>query len=232
MKFLEYIGGTSGSSGNCHVLTLEAHNTVIILDCGVPFKFVKSLLDEVTFPIEQVVLAVTHQHQDHYNKATIKHIMNDFNTVLTGYDGLSKLSQPIVLIKKNDVKLFIVRQRFNHGEVDSYGFVIKAMHTETKELDKIGYITDIDMTNAPYFESQVCLFHDCDLLLLEANYAEMFYTDCFMNPDKYEQFGYDILGGFNRHLTREYSEQLAKNLNTKVYEPIHKSSRFYEWGQD
>lgn len=232
MKYLEYIGGTSGSSGNCHVLTLEVQNTVIILDCGVPFKFVKSLLDEVTFPIEQVVLAVTHQHQDHYNKATIKHIMNDFNTVLTGYDGLSKLSQPIVLIKKNDVKLFIVRQRFNHGEVDSYGFVIKAMHTETKELDKIGYITDIDMTNAPYFESQVCLFHDCDLLLLEANYAEMFYTDCFMNPDKYEQFGYDILGGFNRHLTREYSEQLAKNLNAKVYEPIHKSSRFYEWGQD
>ncbi|WNT43848.1 putative metal-dependent hydrolase [Lactococcus phage PMBT68] len=230
MKFIEYIGGTSGSSGNCHLLTLERMGTVIVLDCGVPFKFVKSLMDEVPFKVEQVILAVTHQHTDHYNKATIKHIMKDYNTVLTGYDGLSKDSQPIVLIKKNGIKLFVVRQRFNHGEVDSYGFVIKAMDIDSKELDKVGYITDIDMSNAQYFESKVCLFHDCDLLLLEANYAEQFYTDCFMNPDKYEQFGYDILGGFNRHLTREYSEQLAKNLNAKVYEPIHKSSRFYEWG--
>ena len=71
--------------------------------------------------------------------------MKDYNTVLTGYDGLSKDSQPIVLIKKNGIKLFVVRQRFNHGEVDSYGFVIKAMDVDSKELDKVGYITDIDV---------------------------------------------------------------------------------------
>ena len=71
MKFIEYIGGTSGSSGNCHLLTLEKMGTVIILDCGVPFKFVKALMDEVPFKVEQVILAVTHQHTDHYNKASV-----------------------------------------------------------------------------------------------------------------------------------------------------------------
>lgn len=232
MEQIEYIGGTSGSSGNCHLLAIQSLDTVIVLDCGVPFKFVKGLIDQVTFEIKHMVVAITHQHQDHYNKATIKHLLKDYPVILTGYDGLSSKMEKVVLMSNPMFKLFVVRQKFKHGDVDSYGFVITVLNRTLNRKEKVGYITDIDMSNAPYFDSKVCLFHDCDLLLLEANYDERFYTDTFMNPDKYEQFGYDILGGFNRHLTRQYSEELAEKLNAHIYKPIHQSSRFYDWEKE
>lgn len=232
MNFIKYIGGTSGSSGNCHVLAIEQMDTVIVLDCGVPFKFVKGLLDQVEFEIKTVVLAVSHQHTDHYNKATITHLMKDYNVILTGYDGLSEKMVKIVLLREGLYKLFVVRQPFNHGGIKSYGFVIKILNTVDERLDKVGYITDIDMSNKRYFDSQVCLFHDCDLLMLESNYDARFYTDAFMYPEKYEQFGYDIMGGFNRHITRQYSEELSEQLGAVEYIPIHKSSRFYDWEKE
>lgn len=229
MEMIEYIGGTSGSTGNCHLLAIQDLDTVVILDCGVPFKFIKGLLDQVQFEIKEVVLAITHQHKDHYNKATIQHLMKDYNVALTGHDGISSKIEKIVLRSNPMFKLFVVRQKFRHGDIHSYGFVITVMNRTLGHKEKVGYITDIDMSNKPYFDSKICLFNDCDLLLLEANYDERFYTDCFMFPDKYEQFGYDIMGGFNRHLTKQYSEELAKQLNAYLYKPIHLSSRFYDW---
>lgn len=147
----------TGSTGNCHTLTSDSGET-LILDCGIPIKEIKKGLN---WNITGIVGAIcTHRHQDHSKSvADIRNMgIRVFNPALDIFLDVVHFGN--FTIRPFD--LTTVDGRWTHTNADGtecpcYGFLITH-----KEMGRMLYITDTNLIKWK--------FRDINHILLGANY--------------------------------------------------------------
>lgn len=226
MDFIKYINGTSGSKGNCHLLSIESSKTAILLDIGKPFNYIKGLIDELDFDIENLIILVTHHHTDHYKAPIYKKLLMTYANV--NIQTILNPKDKYVTMADDLNRLVVSFIPCTHGSVTSLFFVINYYNYVFDTKEKVLYCTDIDSLNMKKLLGHDTLMN-ADLALIEANYDERYLMDSIMNPEQYTAFGYDVTGGFTRHLSKQMNEQLIESLQPKENMQIHQSHRFFEW---
>lgn len=235
MDFIKYIDGTSGSSGNCHLLAIEELNTVVLLDIGVPFKTVFGYMQQIEFDIEHVVVCVTHEHTDHWKRTTYEQIKKKYEDVYLMFrkhpsndekqEGIRFFNG---LVNEN-IKLLVTQHQFSHGSTESSIYRLCIIEQEQRQpVERMMYATDIDPNNATEI-AKSDLFHDMDLMMIEANYDDRHFLDFLMNPARFISYGYDVSGGFIRHLSKQQTQMIIDMQKPKESMLIHKSTRFFDY---
>lgn len=207
---------STGSKGNCIIL-----NNDIMLDCGISYKKVKPYLKNIK------IIYYSHQHQDHLNKRTLKHIADDYPAIkfiVSKYlvENLLEcgvLKKNIYVLEENKwYDLGYFKARIEPLVHDIPNYLLK--------LDIGGYkaIYIIDTANVDNIEAK-----NYDLYLIEANYDEKTIDKHIEEKDKNFEYNYMF-----RVLETHLSYQQAMNFlianmdNNSEYMLIHQSDYNYE----
>lgn len=156
----------SGSKGNCTILI--SHNTVILIDLGLPLKRVKKALNSINKDIADVNgIIYTHEHSDHINglKAFSPKKMYASEGTLPG-----NLSNVIELYKPFKIKdLTITAFPTSHDAINPCGYVIE------DGVEKMVYFTDTGI----FIEETLPILINPDYLMIESNHdvAKLMQTD-------------------------------------------------------
>lgn len=200
----------SGSDGNAILL-----ENSILLDCGVTYKKIEPYLKKVK------VIFLTHIHQDHFKKSTIKKIAYEYPNIkfLVGYYLVSHLIECGVSPKNIFQLVFdewydigIAKVRIEEVQHDVLNACLKM---EMKDK-KMVYI--VDTNNVDYISAK-----NYDLYLIEGNYI----ADESLNVEVREQeekgeFSY-LKRVLKTHLSQTQAiEWLKKNMGDNgEFEFIH-----------
>ena len=97
---MEYKIIKTGSAGNA--LLLDGR---ILIDCGVLFKDIEPYADGIE------VVALTHEHGDHFNKATIKRLAYEYPGIrfCVPRHMITKLAEPGLFVDKKRVDVALPR---------------------------------------------------------------------------------------------------------------------------
>lgn len=177
----------SSSKGNCIVI-----EDILMLDCGVSYSKIKGYLKNVK------LIFISHIHQDHLNKATIRQISFNYPTLkfLTGSKDVCKALDSLHILRKNiyilpfgkwySLGIIMVKlEKMNH-DVENYG-----LHWKYKNKKGI-YL--VDTSQISHIQAK-----DYDLYLIENNYRE------------------DILNEHIRQAQEENDENMLFYLNRVPY---------------
>ena len=145
---------SSGSSGNCHLLTASNGET-LILDCGVPISEIKKGLD---WNIRNVVgCIVSHVHSDHSKSKPDLERMGI--PVFAPYESLERIEADEKVMLAEKYGNFLIKTfQVPHNETRNCGFLIYA------DEQKFLYMTDYEY--CPYNFAKQKINH----MLIECNY--------------------------------------------------------------
>lgn len=197
---------TGSKDGNCVII----HDDVMV-DCGVPFGKIKNELYNIKY------LLITHTHQDHLNKKTIRQIAENFPriTIIGNYEVHDVYNCNIIANAGFDIVTddYTFTPFLCIHDVLTYGYVW------TWNDQEIIYATDTsNLDNAPAKKY--------DWMFLESNHDEQ----------KLEAVRSEQRGSYSPYLSgkRHLSTQQAKNffyLNRRnkdsQFIELHQSTRFY-----
>lgn len=216
---LDYDIAFSGSSGNA----VRIEN--VLFDIGRKYDDIAYMLPDVK------AIFISHKHSDHLSVATYKKIVLHYPMMkfFANVDVLAKLKEG-----KAKVDNFTV---VNGGEtIDIKGTIIKIFNTKhettvltnayegyTKDLTSFVYGTDFysfdDLPQGRY-----------DYVFVEANHDEN-YKEILKERNGGEDVPPWIFHSTDRHTTKQAAlEYFTKHRSSTkaVFEPLHKSSRFYD----
>lgn len=194
----------SGSSGNAVI-----YNQDILVDCGVPFSKIKPYYKNIK------LLLLSHIHSDHFNKVTIKKLMELRPTIkiICGKWLVEPLLE--IGIPKKNIIFMPMNQTFDFGkyqislfeakhDVPNCGFKIFVMKTRFK----IFHATDINSLQG--IEAK-----NYDLYALEANYDEEELKTRLQEKEAAGEYAYEhrVL---QTHLSKEECNRfLIENMGDK-----------------
>jgi phosphoribosyl 1,2-cyclic phosphodiesterase len=203
----------SGSKGN--VTYLEYNNTKILIDLGMPKKYVEDKLNEIDIEPKDIdAILISHTHGDHIKG--LKGFVKSYNTnVYITNKMLNDLIKVISIENINyyqninqikDISVEIIKT--SHDTSDSVGFIIN---------DEIVHITDTGYLNTKYYS----LLENKKAYFFESNHdVEM------LMKGKYPYHLRQRVAGVSGHLSNnDSSAHLAKLVgdNTKVITLCHLS---------
>lgn len=195
----------TGSDGNATVL-----NRTVLIDCGVTFKKLKPYIKEL-----QLVL-LTHVHQDHFNKRTIKLLAEERPKLRFGCCEWLVQELLDLGISKKRIDVYKIREKYTYTDTLSVQ-PIKLYH----DVPQCGYRVLIDGYKCIYCTDTNTLdgikAQNYDFYFIEGNYEneqelhERAYTDYYENRVK------------STHLSKEYATNwLLENMGTNsVYVWMH-----------
>lgn len=209
---------SSSSSGNCYI-----YNQDLMIDIGVSFAKIKSYLGNIK------LLCLTHQHQDHINKKTLKRLIFEKPTIkiicgkwlvkILVEIGINKQNIYVLdLNKKYDLGKYIIQLVPAIHDVENCGYKIIIK----KDNYKIFHITDT--SNLQGIEAK-----NYNFFSIEANYSEE-----LLKKHIEECEDENMLYYLNRvpytHLSQEQANNfLIENMgDNSKYEYIHQSSYNFE----
>lgn len=213
---------SSSSKGNCYI-----YNKDIMLDIGVSFSKVKPYMNDIK------LLCLTHAHQDHINKKTLKKLIYEKPTlkIICG-NWLVNLLIEIGVNKKN-IFILDLNKKYDLGK---YIFeIVPAVH----DVENCGYKIIIKETNYKIFHITDTASLDnieaknFNLFCLENNYVtsllEKHIQECKDNNDDKNKLFY-LERAKGTHLSNEQCNSfLIENMGEdSEYCYIHKSSYNYE----
>lgn len=153
MAKLKVIG--SGSSGNSYII--QCNNETLLIELGMPWK---DILKGLGYDISNVVGAViSHTHQDHANKDTIRKVIQ-YGIPIHSCDDVSSMYKDVNELKKGRkiaIGGFKIQAIPLFHNATCFGFII-----EHDEIGKAIFCTDT--CRIPY------RFKDANHLWIEANY--------------------------------------------------------------
>lgn len=208
----------SSSKGNCIVV-----EEVLMLDCGVSYKKIKSVLNRVK------LIFISHDHKDHLNSKTVKQIIYNFPNIkfLTGSKYVVlELTQVGVLPKNvivlNEYKWYnlgMINVRLQPLTHDTPNYALNWVLNDKKGL----YI--VDTANV----DNIIDAKDYDLYLIENNYQEKLLKEHIDNCTD-ESMLYYLNRVPKTHLSNEKAntfliENMGKN---SIFEYIHQSEYNYK----
>lgn len=192
----------SGSSGNCYLL--DSGTSILILECGVPFREIKVALD---FDFSKVCgVLLTHEHQDH-SKAAIDMFHAGINVYSSKgtFDALGLRSHRLKVVEP--MKAFMVDEfnvlpfNIKHDASEPFGYLINH-----PQCGNVLFITD-----SYYVEYK---FPDLNNIIVEANYCENIMADRFFNGDLHKIIRDRVM---KSHMSLNTCKELLKaNDLTKV----------------
>lgn len=195
----------SGSDGNATVL-----EDMILLDCGVSYKKIKPYVDKLK------IVLLTHIHQDHFNKTTIKRIAENRPTIRFGCCEWLVKDLIDCGVDKRNIDVYEIGTKFNYGvfsliPVQLYHDVLQCGYRIFISDKKIIYMTDTKTLEGIKAEGY-------DLYLIEANYRNEEELHERAENEYYEE------RVKNTHLSEEEAtEWLLKNMNENSnYEFMHR----------
>lgn len=195
----------TGSDGNATVL-----NGKVLIDCGVTFKKLKPYIKEL-----QLVL-LTHKHQDHFNKRTIKMLSEERPKLRFGCCEWLLQELLDLGISKKRIDVYKIGEKYAYTDTLSVQ-PIKLYH----DVPQCGYRVLIDGYKCIYCTDTNTLdgikAENYDFYFIEGNYEneqelhERAYTDYYENRVK------------ATHLSKEYATNwLLDNMGTNsVYVWMH-----------
>lgn len=195
----------TGSDGNATVL-----NGKVLIDCGVTFKKLKPYIKNL-----QLVL-LTHVHQDHFNKRTIKMLSEERPKLRFGCCEWLLQELLDLGINKKRIDVYKIGERYTYTDTLSVQ-PVKLYH----DVPQCGYRVLIDGYKCIYCTDTNTLdgikAQNYDFYFIEGNYEneqelhERAYTDYYENRVK------------STHLSKEYATNwLLENMGTNsVYVWMH-----------
>lgn len=190
---------STGSKGNAVVV-----NDYILIDCGVPFKDLINIYNDIK------IVLLTHQHGDHFNKATLRRLARERPTLrfaccewlvpLLVECDVSKRNIDVLEIGKiYDYKAFKVSPIKLYHDVPNCGY--RLFFGEKKVI----YATDTHTLEGISAK-------EYDLYLIEANYGNEELQERIKAKLESGQYCYE-LNVANRHLSKEQADEfLLKNM--------------------
>lgn len=210
----------SGSDGNAIIV-----NDFFMLDCGVSYRKIKPYLKKTK------LIFISHTHQDHLNKTTIKQIAYNFPTIkfVVGSIDLVKIINDCG-VSKNNIYPLVSNKWYDLGMINIK--LQRVQHDVPNHLckfqikDKKG-IYIVDCSNVDDIKAK-----DYDLYLIEANYMQEVLEKHKQEKDTNGEFDH-LYRVENAHLSYEQANSfLIENMgNNSVYEYIHKSKYNFEEGE-
>lgn len=208
----------SGSSGNCIII-----NGNFMIDCGVSYKRIKSILKNIK------LIFISHIHQDHLNKKTIKQIAYNFPTikfVVGSTDIVNTLVEHSNVNKKNIYALpsnkwfdlGMLKVKLEQLEHDVPNHLIKFQIGAKKGV----YI--VDTNSVKHIKAK-----DYDLFLIEANYKKEILEKHKQEKNENDEYNH-LYRVENTHLSfEEANDFLIENMKSdSQFEYIHQSSHNFE----
>lgn len=206
---MEYNIISTGSHGNAVVL-----NNYILIDCGVSFKALQDVYKDLK------IVLLTHEHNDHVKKSTIKKLAKERPTlrfaccdwlvpILIDCNVSERNIDVLEIGKVYDYSVFKVSPIKLYHDVPNCGFRLffgekKVLYaTDTENLDGI--------TAANY-----------DLYLIEANYETEELQERIRAKQNAGLYSYEM-NAANRHLSKEQADAfLLENMGANSrYEYLH-----------
>lgn len=210
---------SSSSRGNIHIL--ENEDTILLLDCGIKFNRVGSILNSKS--INGVL--ITHEHGDHINGC--ESLSQNKNTgFYSTKETLDRVNVPEFM--KNPVQAFktfqigsfkIVPFEVKHDAVHPVNYLIK----DTISGAQLLYITDTG-----YIDNLI--FKDIDYFIIECNFDEKWYQKDELT--RTEEIKSKRLLSMNGHLSIQKTIRVLEksvNHNTKKIILCHISSGFKDY---
>lgn len=205
---------STGSIGNAVVI-----NGFILIDCGVPFKSLKSVYKGLK------LVLLTHIHGDHFNETTIKQLAKERPTLFFGC--CEWLINPLLDcgVQKSKILPFKCGQLYDLGAckvspVKLYHDVPNCGYRLYTDNEKALYITDSGTVDG-------ITARDYDLYMIEANYRTNEITERIAEKEAAGEYCYEK-GVLYRHLSKEQADDfLLNNMGNKgefVYLHMHKES--------
>ena len=206
---MEYNIISTGSHGNAVVL-----NDYILIDCGVPFKSLKKVYKQL-----QVVL-LTHKHNDHLNKATIKRLAFERPTLrfaccewlVADLLGCNVSERNIDVM---EIGCTYVYKTFKVSPIELYHDVPNCGYRLFFDDKKVIYATDTEHLDGITAKGY-------DLYLIEANYTEDDLQERIRIKQEKGEYSYEM-NAANRHLSKEQADKfLRENMGENSrYEYLH-----------
>lgn len=208
-----------GSSSDGNAILVEK---VLLLDCGVSYKKIKPFLKNIK------LIFVSHNHQDHLNKTTIKQITYNFPTIkfVTGSTEVV-LDLAICGVEPQNVYVLSCYKKYDLGLIK---VKLEKLYHDTSnyalkwELNGKKGIYIVDTSNVDDIEAK-----DYDLYLIENNYREDILKK-HVEECEDENMLYYLNRVPNTHLSDEQCNSfLIENMGeNSVYEYIHQSKYNFE----
>lgn len=207
---------SSSSRGNIHIL--ENEDTTLLLDCGIKFNRISSVLN--LKKIDGTL--ITHEHGDHINgcKSLSQNKNTSFYSTKETLDRVnvpSFMKRPIHAFKTVRIGSFkVVPFEVKHDAVHPVNYLIK---------DEISGAQLLYITDTGYIDNLI--FKDIDYFLIECNFDEEWYQKEELT--KTEEIKSKRLLSMNGHLSIQKTIRVLKNSvnhNTKKIILCHISSRF------
>lgn len=212
---IEYKIISTGSKGNAILL-----DNGILLDCGVPFKNINPYLKDIK------LVFLSHEHSDHINPSTIKHI-HDLRPTIRFCGGLFLKDKLIELgIKRSKIDVLKHNNTYNYGkftiqpfilfhDVRNYGIKIK----DKVRNKKILYAVDTNRIDH-------VIAKNYSLYLIEGNYDEEKIEQNIKEDRENGVFCYCERVKETHLSIQKASEFLMQNMGIdSKYELIHTSER-------
>lgn len=210
---------SSSSRGNIHIL--ENEDTILLLDCGIKFNRVSSVLNSKC--INGVL--ITHEHGDHINGC--ESLSQNKNTAFySTKETLDRVNipdfmkRPVQAFKTFQIGSFkIVPFEVKHDAVHPVNYLIKDEISGSQML----YITDTG-----YIDNLI--FKDIDYFLIECNFDEEWYQKEGLS--RTEEIKSKRLLSMNGHLSIQKTIRVLENSvnhNTKKIILCHISSGFKDY---
>lgn len=218
----------SGSSGNS--LLVETENTKILVDVGVSSKKIENALSNLDInPSSINGILITHEHSDHVQGLGTFAKKYDL-PIFANQKTLDSMPKQIEKISQNNIKKFIIEEKFEIGDMQIKPFSIPHDAANPcgfsifKDNKKISIATDIGhMTNGILKNLEDSIF-----VLLESNY----------DPEvlKFSRYPYQLksrISGPNGHLSNELAGKtinhlLNSGLQQAILGHLSKESNFPE----
>jgi len=166
----------SGSRGNA--LIVQHHDTVLLIDCGIPIKAFLSALARIHISVEDLdAVFITHEHGDHIKglrsllrRKSIPTYMTRGTAEVAGYSGLPELQViadlECVPIGRLTVKPVVVPHDAREPCQYVIGSDVGDAFTLSEESRSLGVITDLGSCSQHIIDH----YKSCDAYVLECNH--------------------------------------------------------------
>lgn len=200
MSLVRYNIIGTGSQGNATVL-----NDWILIDCGMPYKAIKSEVKNLK------LVLLSHAHQDHLNKQTIRKLAFERPTLRFGCCKWLVEALVDCNVNKNaidvyepnevyDYKLFQISPVELIHDVPNCGYKIHFSN------EKVFYATDTNSLDGIDAEGY-------DLYMVEANYDDTEISERIQRKVSHGDYAYEF-GVLNNHLSKaKCDEFLQRNMS-------------------
>lgn len=201
---------STGSKGNATIIEKK-----ILIDCGVPFKALKGVCDELK------LVLLTHIHSDHFNKTTIKRLAQERPTLR--FACCRWLVPPLINcgVERRNIDVLDFDVMYGYGVCNIIPFYLPhnvpncGYKLHFADVGKMVYATDCSNLNGVFAKGY-------DLYMIEANHIEAEIEQKIKQKRVDGLYAYEVQARRN-HLSKEQADDwLYKNMGpNSIYIYMH-----------